>query len=110
MTIKIIKEGIPQDSLFQGKCSKCNAIVEFNASDATHADMYTISIKCPTKLCGRLIDGELVKNSHTDIKSDICCKLHKPLSDDRKAKLKGSLFEHCETECDIIARHFDVMA
>lgn len=32
-----------------------------------------------------------------------------PLSDERKAQLKGTLFERCETEEEVVAAHFILM-
>jgi hypothetical protein len=34
----------------------------------------------------------------------------KLLTPERKAQLKGTLFEHCETENEVTARHFDLMS
>jgi len=34
----------------------------------------------------------------------------KPLTPERKAQLKGTLFEHCKTENEVTARHFDLMS
>lgn len=33
-----------------------------------------------------------------------------PLTPERKAELKGTVFEHCETEEEVTARHFDAMS